>query len=116
MSTTYSERFDVLRQFLKDTSPDCRVVAVTDFARLHGHNAPQAPGPSVVESVKAVVPLLDDDAERVRLTALRSLGKLVTRVTKVDAATTDRIQRAANSDPSLKVRQRARGVMCILPQ
>jgi len=116
MSTTYAGRFDVLRQFLKDASPDCRVVAVADFARLHGHNAPQTAGPSVVESLKAVAPLLDDNAERVRLTVLRSIGKLVTRVPKVDAAMTDRIRRAANSDPSLKVRQRARGVMCLLPE
>ena len=116
LKTTYAGRFDVLRQFLKDRSPICQAVAIAEFARLHKSEAPQADRPSVEESVAAIVPSLDDSSEQVRLTTLRSIGKLLTRTQKVDSATTERIQRTANSDLSFKVRQRARGVLSILPQ
>jgi HEAT repeat protein len=116
LKTTYAGRFDVLRQFLKDRSPICQAVAIAEFARLHKSEAPQADRPSVGESLAAIVPSLDDSSEQVRLTTLRSIGKLLTRMQKVDSATTERIQQTANSDLSFKVRQRARGVMSILPQ
>lgn len=115
LKTTNAGRFDVLRQFLKDGSPICQSVAIAEFALLHSSAAPQDGRPSAAESLAAIVPLLDDSAEQVRVTTLRSISKLLTRTPKVDNAIIERLQRAANSDPSLKVRQRARGVMTLLP-
>lgn len=125
LQSTHSVRFEMLKQFLSDKSPQCRSAATGHYADLHspgaesGEEPPENSelpegAPTVLESVSLVAPLLSDSAADVRESALKSLARLLPLNADARIAHIETIRRMSTDDAAPKVRHRARRVLSLL--
>ncbi|MGZ0168780.1 MAG: HEAT repeat domain-containing protein [Planctomycetales bacterium] len=122
LSTTHSGRFEMLKRFLSDESSDCRWKAIEYYTELHIPHAdfggkPVADSelpdgaPAVAESIDIVASMLSDDVEQVRVSALKSLGRLIPLAADPQTDHIEMIKRISIDDDAAKVRNRARSVL-----
>lgn len=106
LSTSSPKRFDVLRSFLDDEAPRCRIWAVQAYGRPFA-NPTQKGVPSAAKSIKAVAPLLDDLNPHIRQEVLRVIGKLASYNPAAAIEHQKSILRLARSDVEAAVRSAA---------